>query len=255
MSLLGIDTASERAGGDPGYRLDVGDVLARSFAAWAANIVPFTAVGVAVYSPVLLAYVLVAAAGGSTEAVRVLTLVENLLSLILIGAVTYGVFEHLSGEKPSLGDVLRNGLSKLGAVWSVGIVTGIGFILGFCALLVPGFILLARWWLAVPVAVIEGPGVFASLDRSVQLTENNRWRVFALALGSQIVVGVVALILGLVVGALLSGGGKDAAGEALMTLVLIPLQALSAVVPAIAYHDLRRGKEGADVAELLRAFD
>lgn len=255
MSLLGIATASERAGGDPNYRLDVGEVLARSFSTWAANIVPFTAVGVVIYSPVLVAYVILAAAGGAPDAVRILTLLENILGLILIGAVTYGVFEHLNGEKPSPGDVLRKGLSKLGGVWGVGIVTGIGVMLGFCALLVPGLILLARWWLAVPVAVIESPGTFASMDRSVQLTENNRWRIFALALGSLVVVSVLGIVLGLVVGSLLSGGGRDAAGEALLTLALIPVQALSAVIPAIAYHDMRRGKEGADVAELLRAFD
>jgi hypothetical protein len=27
------------------------------------------------------------------------------------------------------------------------------------------------------------------------------------------------------------------------------------VAPAIAYHDIRKGKEGADVEELLKAFD
>jgi hypothetical protein len=66
---------------------------------------------------------------------------------------------------------------------------------------------------------------------------------------------VVAMTFGALIGLFLAGPRRAALGEAILTLLLIPLQGLSAVLPAIAYHDLRRGKEGADVAELLRAFD
>jgi len=257
MSLLGIDLASERAGGDPNFKLDLGDVVARSFSAWTANFVSFFLVGLIVYSPVIVAYLALAAVGG--EALRVvgfLTLVENLLGLILVGAVTYGVFEHLSGgEKPGPGEILRKGFSKMGDIWIVGLLTGLGIALGFCALIVPGLVLLARWWLAVPVAVIESPGARAAIERSTALTEGSRWRVFALALGSGLAVSVVAIACGALTARVLPGPAQAPVRQALLTLIIIPLQSLSAVLPAIAYHDMRKGKEGADVGELLRAFD
>jgi hypothetical protein len=46
-----------------------------------------------------------------------------------------------------------------------------------------------------------------------------------------------------------------AGAQALLTLLLIPVHCLNAIAPAVAYHDLRLGKEGADVEDLLKAFE
>jgi hypothetical protein len=262
-SLFGLDLSKETIS-DPNFRLDVGSVLGRTFGVWGANLVPFTLVGIVVKSPVLLGLGIIALAGNPVPAVEgILGLVSNVLTLILTGGVTYGVFQHIRGERATTGEVLRLGMSRLGTVWATGILAGLAVMLGLCALVVPGLILLTRFWLAVPVAVIETPGASASLTRSTELTEGNRWRIFAVAGLMWLVQAVVSVLLGVAIG-VAAGSGPEAAvdpktGTAgvsfLLELVIIPVAALTAVAPAIAYHDIRKGKEGADVEELLKAFD
>ena len=265
MASPGLSILGGAGVGDPRFQLDVGSVFQRTFTIWAGNLVPFCLVGLIVQSPVLLTLVGIEVTGASMPLLqRVLGLVSNILTLILAGGVTYGVFQHLRGEKADFGEILRLGLSRLGTVWGTAILTGLAIALGMCALLIPGLILMTRFWVAVPVAVIEAPGAFAAMGRSGELTEGNRWRVFAVALTLGAAMFVAALFLGL--GLALFQGSSEAAtlgeglaepawSQALLEILLIPLQALNAVAPAIAYHDLRVGKEGADVEDLLRVFE
>ncbi len=262
MSSFGLDLQRESFGrGDPGFRLEVGDVLSRTLSVWARNFVPFCIVGLIVESPVLLGLAAIALSGASMPiAQRLLELMSNVLGLILAGAVTFGVFRHLKGEQAGLGEILRLGLSRLGTVWGTAILTGLATTLGFCALIIPGLILLTRFWVAVPVAVIEEPGASAAMGRSAELTEGNRWRVFAVAitLGAILVafVLVFALLMTLLPGTSTEapGGVQPAWEQGLLELLMLPMLALNAVAPAVVYHDLRVGKEGADVEELLKVF-
>jgi|EndMetStandDraft_2_1072991.scaffolds.fasta_scaffold02587_2 hypothetical protein len=260
MAGGGILHAREMVG-DPNFRVDVGSVLARTLSVWGRNLVPFCLVGLVIYSPVLLGLGAIAASGGSMPiGQKILDVLSNLLTMVLTGGVTYGVFSELRGQRPDVADVLRLGLSRLGTVWLTGLLAGLGMGLGFCALIIPGLVLLARWWVAVPVAVIEAPGASAAISRSTELTEGNRWRIFALA----VVVGMLQFGAAVAIAVAISAlpGAKSAAAneltawaEALQELVLIPVLALAAVAPAIAYHDLRIGKEGADIEELLSVFE
>lgn len=250
------------AGGDPGFRLEVGSVLRRTFQVWAANLLPFSLVGLVAYLPVLLLIGLLAgidAMTASTE--RVVDIVSNLFTLLITGAVTYGVFRHLHGERAEAREVLRVGLSRFGAVWAAGILFGLALLVGFCLFVIPGLLVIARYWVAVPVAVIESPGASASLQRSQELTEGNRWRVFAIAILMGLVTILSMILLGVAVG-MLTGAWSDEASaatppltQALITIVMIPIQCLTSVAPVIVYHDLRVGKEGVDVEELLRVFE
>lgn len=263
MSSFGVDLYSDRTGGDPNYKLDVGNVLGRTFSTWASNLVPFFLVGVVVFLPVLLGHAVMGLLDIQSPGLTLtLTLVQNVLGLVLIGAITYGVFVHVRGEKAELGEVLRKGFSRLGSVWVVGLLSGILIGLGFCALIVPGLILLTRYWLAMPVAVIESPGIWPSMKRSEDLTEGNRWPIFAVVLIMGMINLVGSLALGVLIGLLPISrhtvAGRSVLsplGSALVTLVTIPLATLAAVAPALGYHDLRVGREGADVEELLSVFD
>jgi hypothetical protein len=262
MASPGLNILGGTAGADPHFQLDVGSVFQRTFSIWAGNLVPFCLAGLIVQSPVLVVLAGIEVTGASMPVLQpLLAVFSGLLALSLAGAVTYGVFQHLRGERAGLGEILRLGFSRLVTVLVTAILSGIAIALGFCALIIPGLILMTRFWVAVPVAVIEEPGAFASMGRSADLTEGNRWRVFAVVLTLGAIVFVVQFALTLTL-ALVQGTGMPAAADAeaawaqaLQVVLLIPVQALNAVAPAVAYHDLRVGKEGADVEDLLRVFE
>ncbi len=246
---------------NPDYQLDVGSVLGRTLSVWGRNLVPFMLVGLVVVSPVLLGFLLLGfSPSPSPLAARALDLVSNVLTLALTGAVTFGVFQSLHDRPTDVGEILRKGVSRLGAVWVTGILMGIAVALGTCAFIIPGLLLATRWWVAVPVAVIESRGASAALKRRSELTEGNRWRVFGLLLvtGCMVFFGtlIVASLLGAATASLQPSQREMHPWVQLALEVLVlPLNALAAVAPAVAYHDLRIGREGAEVEELLRVFD
>jgi hypothetical protein len=255
LSILG-----GRAGGDPGFRLDVGSLFHRTFTVWVGTLVPFCLVGLIVQSPLLLALGAIEVTGASLPVLdTVLIFVSPILAFCLAGAVTYGVFQHLRGERAGIAEILRLGLSRLVTVFATAMLSGLAIVVGICALVIPGLILMTRFWVAVPVAAIEAPGAAASMRRSEELTEGNRWRIFSVAL----VLGVIAFVAQRLLVTLFQGtepaAGQAVAGpawsQALQEALMIPLQVLNSVAPAIAYHDLRVGKEGADVEDLLRVFE
>jgi hypothetical protein len=251
-----------RPAGDPDFQLEVGPVLSRSFSVWLGHFFPFMLMALIFYAPMVLYLGVLLGVGASPDAFKIFALVERLFStlvtLMLSGAVTYGVFQHLRGQPADTGDIVRAGLRHLLPVFVVslfaGVLTGIGFLL----LVVPGLVLMCRYWVAVPVAVVEEQGASNALSRSSELTEGNRWRVFGLLL----ILGAIAIGT-----AMLAGFGlawfvaedqtprANAVQEMVLTLVTLPLAALQAVAAAVGYHDLRVGREGADVEELVKVFD
>jgi hypothetical protein len=244
--------------------LDVGSVISRTFRIWLNTLLPFLLVALLVHSPLFIGLGAFALADPGTRlegwSGTLIHLSENLLDAFLTAAITYGVFRSLrGGEEARIGEILRNGLSRLGTVWFTWLVLGIGTLLGFCALVVPGLVLIARWYVAIPVAVIENPGATAALSRSGELTEGNRWRTFALSL----VMGFIAALATAAITALVEvavgrswTADADSAGLLMVErLLLLPFGVLGAIPPAIAYHDLRVAKEGADIEELLSVFE
>ncbi len=252
----------------PNFRLDVGGVLQRTFAIWWAGLMSFCAVGLIVYSPILLGLCAIAATRTPMPLLKSgLDLIASLFHLALSGGITYGVFQQLRGQPVGVGDLVRVGYSRLGTVWVTAFMAGVVTALGFCALVIPGLILLVRYWVAVPVAVIESPGGNASLSRSVELTAGSRWPIFGvlLVLSSIGVLSTLLLLEGLrIVGgpALFEAATEgarivplNAGGQALQDALLVPVSCLGAVAPAVAYHDLLVGKEGLDVDALLKVFE
>lgn len=266
MGALSLGLGSEAPAGNPAYRLQVGSVVSRTFSVWLANLVPFSLVGLIAYAPAFAAIGLVTGTGAMTPLTeKGIDILGNFLTILLSGAVTYGVFRHLHGERAGVGDVLRVGVSRFGAVWVTGVLYGLAVLIGIILLVVPGIVLAIRYWLAVPAAVIEDTGATASLDRSKDLTEGNRWRIFRLGLillfvmlAGMMLVGAIAFTVGtsFVDAAAAEDVNTPTSGlvQALVFLFMIPVQTLVAVAPVVTYYDLRVGKEGADVTQLLKVF-
>jgi hypothetical protein len=169
------------------------------------------------------------------------------LPYVVTGALIYGVLKQLRGEPADMGDCLRVGFGRLLPILGVGFLAGILSALGAILLIVPGVILACMYWVAVPVAVVERPGVIASLKRSAQLTQGEKWSVFAILL--------VLIVLQNVAQAIFNAALGDSTAGALLSLIpTIVFGMLGAVCAAVGYHDLRVAKEGVGIDQLVSVF-
>jgi Membrane domain of glycerophosphoryl diester phosphodiesterase len=132
-------------------------------------------------------------------------------------------------------------------------VAGIAIFFGFVALIVPGILLLAlfiwlvvRWILMIPVIMLEGHGVFASLGRSAQLVKGNWWPMF----GVLVITVLVVIGIGLVVSALLyplPDWAQSFLGRFLASALTAPFAALAWT---LSYYELRSLKDAAAMPAL-----
>jgi hypothetical protein len=213
--------------------LDVGAVIRRVFDIYvdqAPVLLPAAAV-VFVITGILTA-VLVAAAPA-------LALVAVIISLIATTLFTGMVVELVSDLQDGRRDASVNGLLQaampvLGQLILVGIVAGVGIVIGFVLLIVPGLILITIWSVAAPVVVLERPGVFAALARSRELVRGNGWQVFGVILVLDILVVIVGS--GIELGADSAGSGVGIVARVIVGVLSAPLSALAA---AVLYFELR----------------
>jgi hypothetical protein len=252
---------------DAAYQLDVGGVIRQSFSVTLSNLPSFGLMALLLYSPALLVHLVAAVAPVEPDVATLISLLgsllKELLKLVLTGALTFGVINQLRDEPASIGETIQMGLGSLGRVLLVSLRVGIVTLLGTLLCVVPGIIAACMNWVAVPVAVIERPGVRASLDRSHDLTSGTRTGVFAVLLVIGMIVGVVSFVATAAITMVSAslGDGKELVGPAyaitqlVLTLVMIPFECLQATSAAVGYHDLRVHREGADVEDLVRVFE
>jgi hypothetical protein len=156
----------------------------------------------------------------------------------------------MRGKSASLGEAISWALGRFVPLFLLGIVYALGVIAGLIALIIPGYILIVMWAVAVPACVVEKTGPVDSLSRSSELTKGNRWQIFAIILIVGIVSGLIAQIV--------QAAGM-AAGVAVLIVVMVIwqgiAQAFNAVLAAVTYHDLRVTKEGGDIDRIASVFD
>jgi hypothetical protein len=214
-------------------RLDVGAVIRRVFDIYVDQysvLLPASAVVFVITG--LVSALLVAAAPG-------LALLALLLSLIATTLFTGMVVELVSDVQDgrrdhSAGELLRAATPVLGQLILVGIVAGIGILIGFLLIIVPGLILITIWSVAAPVVVLERPGVFAALGRSRELVRGNGWQVF----GVIFVLFFLVIILSsaIQIGADSAGTGAGIVARVILGILTGPISGLAA---AVLYFDLR----------------
>jgi hypothetical protein len=178
------------------------------------------------------------------------TVLQMALGSVAAGALTFGVLQALRGKPISLGECISTGFARLLPVLGVSFLVALCVLGGFILLIVPGFIVLCMLTVAVPVAVIEKPGVMASLRRSAALTKGFKGTIFAI----YFVLWLLGILIGFVVAIPLVTMGL--LGALLTTAAsLVVSGALQAALPAVIYQRLRDIKEGASVEDLAKVFD
>ena len=239
----------------------VGSVLGRGFSILLKNIVPFWLLAILVSSPPTI-YTLVSGApsnvgtGGAGTIGSIMSIISFVLGYLVTAVLVYGTVRELRGNRASIGDCIRGGFAVLLPVIGVAILSALIMIAGAVLLVVPGIIAFVVLWVAVPVAVVERPGVTASLGRSVELTKGYRWQIFGLLLLLLIIGAVVVFPIAAIVGGMTVYAQSSSTPVVLINLALTALiWALWAVIYAVSYHDLRVVKEGAGTEDIARVFD
>jgi Na+-translocating ferredoxin:NAD+ oxidoreductase RnfD subunit len=248
--------------------LRIGSMLGRSLQIWLRNFLPFTLLGVVAYAP-LLAYTFVVLREPTPERLRhwvfATAVGPNVLQQVATGMMAYGAFQKLRRRPAGMGATLGAGIERLFPSLLTGLVVGAILAIFFApaayggpamVLLIPGIVVICTLYVAVPAAILEGVGPGAALHRSRLLTSGHRGAIFGML-----------FLLGVVNRAVLYTIQMNTIGDrptdlhqvkvfiwALLAFAIVA-GGLQAVTNAVAYHDLRRMKDGVDADELARVFD
>jgi len=180
-------------------------------------------------------------------------------SLVSICALTFGSLASLNGKPLSIPQCIRGGAPHWWRVLLIFLLQGLLIVLGLLVLVVPGLILMMRWYVAMPVQIAEGLGARASMGRSARLTDGRRWPLFGLSLA----IGVAFLTLELVLLGLAGGftgaftGMFSGPAASLVVLPLIQLIAapVNAALYASVYFELTGGAAGSRPNVVAAVFD
>lgn len=168
-------------------------------------------------------------------------------NVALQGAVVLAAARAVTGHGTTLAEAYRVGLSRLGALLAGGLLAGLAVLVGLVLLVIPGIVVFVRLALFVPALIVERLGARRSLARSWDLVRGRSWAV----LGALLVGGLVATVVGAVLGAIgalissswvvlaLVSGGASALTTPITTLIVVLL-----------YVDQRQRKEGLTLAAL-----
>jgi hypothetical protein len=171
----------------------------------------------------------------SPALVLVSLIIELVAGTLFTGMVVQLVADVQDGRRDaSPGQLLRAATPVMGQLILVGIVAGIGIVIGFVLIIIPGLILLTVWSLVAPVVVLENPGVFAALRRSRELVRGNGWQVFGVIVVLYLLVGVLAFIIE--AAAASAGSGVGIVARVVVGVLTAPLTALAA---SVLYFQLR----------------
>ena len=130
---------------------------------------------------------------------RLLAIVALVLSIGGTALLEGGLVEivrglHVDGDDDaSVSEAFGRAGGELGKLVGVSVLSAIGFTIGFILFVVPGFILMTRWAVAVPVAMLEKGTARDALRRSRDIVAGNGWGIFRVILGVCAVTFVITL--------------------------------------------------------------
>jgi hypothetical protein len=156
----------------------------------------------------------------------------------------------MRGRPVRLAESTSRGLARFLSLLGVMILQALGVGFGALFFLIPGFILMVMWYVAVPTTVVEQLGPIRSLGRSRQLTKGFRWKLFGLLL----LTLVISLIGGSCIAFVARYGSPpvQAVTQAIWSGVS---GGFSSVLIAVTYYYLRVAKEGVDIDQIAAVFD
>jgi hypothetical protein len=251
----------------------VGSLVSRTFSTWWANVTRFALLLLLAYVPIIVAGVFGAVTFGAgvfkqtpgappsfppglIPIIAIAGLATLVAGLVLFGGMTWGALQHLAGRPATLGAMVGAGLRRAWPLFLVGLAAYLLILLGFVALIVPGILLALALSVTLPVVVAEeSGGVGAAFRRSFALTRGNRGAIFGAGIVLVLAMWGASLVGNLATVALASHPLLAIVGVVLSLIIQIAMTPLTMVLSAVAYHDLRVAKEGADTSTLVQVFE
>tara|TARA_R110002096_G_scaffold408075_1_gene606977 strand:+ start:89172 stop:89903 length:732 start_codon:yes stop_codon:yes gene_type:complete len=238
----------------------IGSILGRSFSIFGKNIASFLVLGVLLHLPsIYIVFDLLAqieSGNWDGETSFLPRLIGLLSGQLLAATLIYGTVMELRGMHAGVGKCIQVGLVRALPVLLTAIVAGLAIVVGFVLLIVPGIIVMTILYVAIPVAVVERPGIMASLSRSSELTSGYRMRIFGLVF---IIMGAAGLINYLISKQVTEAFFEDPSSIGTLlyaaTGIEIVVAILGAIISAVVYHDLRAIKDGVNIDELAAVFE
>ena len=186
--------------------------------------------------------------------------------VLLVALLVSGTIKQLTGDRAlfASGEIRRIGLAP--PVLLTCILFSLCIMIGFELLGIPGLALTVMWWVAIPAAVVERPGVLRSFSRSLELTRGHRWGILT-AFMLVFLVGIAGHMAAMEVLApggvgALSGDRPDESTFPAFTpylivswIVEVMVSAFGAVLNSVSYVLLRVEKERVNFDQTVAAFD
>jgi hypothetical protein len=231
--------------------ITAGSLLARSLNTLTKNFGVFVVISLIFQVPNILVSYLASASLSPTAAGVVSNIASSLFGAMVAGGVLFGVVESLRGGKADVGKCIQVALSRFVPIFLVSLLYGIGVGIGLVLLIVPGVILLCVWYVAIPVTVVEQPGVIKAFGRSAELTKGHRVTLFITLL---VFIGISIAVSYLLLAPMLAKGGNEMVVLLISLGMALTLGLWSQVAMGVAYHDLRVKKEGITTEQIAEIF-
>lgn len=224
--------------------LDAGSLTVQAIRAWFSKFFEIFAVAIVFAIPIfILNGTIVAQIVDDTDnsidlqGTFLASFVSLLLSGILTAALTYVFVRVFRGESFTVGSALQFVAAKIVPITVFTIVTAILIVLGFFALIIPGFILIIIFSLGIPAIIEEDLSGLDAIRRSFRIISGN-W-------GVALAVVLLGLVITVLISALLGGLSVPGAGnldppdftDFNLTEVIVQIiasAALSPFIPALA---------------------
>ncbi len=235
---------------DRGSSFRIGNVLNRAWEIFGPNFVVFICITFILALPNFLYLMRDPRLPGYFTVFFSALFVGLVINTIGQAVILFASFQQLRGQPVEIAGAFQRGLARFFPIVGIGILTSLGFFLGAMLLLVPAFILMTMWAVAVPACVVEGLGPVSSISRSSALTKGHRWQIFGIVILLAIANAVVGGLVGFVLGS--AGLVVKALGSVIWTAVWTAYWNCALIM---IYHDLRVAKEGIDTEQIAAVFD
>lgn len=153
-------------------------------------------------------------------------LLVTLVGLFINMMTQAAALKAAHSQRPTLGQAWVEAKANFWRLLGVYVVAGLSVVIGLILLIVPGIIMLRRYYLA-PYAVLDQKfGVWQALERSAAMSKPHSGSVYR-------IIGLSILLA--IVGGIVSGFGLPVLGAIVSTM----LGLLYVAVPALRYQELK----------------